>query len=93
MKEINGVVETHYGNGQLESRSHYKNDKLNGLREIWYENGEMGSRENFLPFLKHKKSPKQFGLFIINYINHLKIFSDKYFALLQVMRILILLPY
>ena len=50
MKEINGVVETHYGNGQLEPRSHYKDDKLNGLREIWYENGGMRSREDFLPF-------------------------------------------
>ena len=27
MEKLNGVVETHYDNGQLESRANYKNDK------------------------------------------------------------------
>ena len=45
----NGVVETHYDNGKLESRANYKNGKLDGLREVWHENGQQLSRENFLP--------------------------------------------
>ena len=43
MKKINGVVETHYGNGQLEERANYKNGKLDGLRESWCDNGELWS--------------------------------------------------
>ena len=31
MEKLNGVVETHYGNGQLKERANYKEGKLNGL--------------------------------------------------------------
>ena len=47
MDTKNGVVETHYGNGQLESRANYKDGKLNGLREEWYDNGQLESRETY----------------------------------------------
>ena len=40
MKKKNGVVKTYYDNGQLESRTNYKDSKLNGLHESWYENGK-----------------------------------------------------
>ena len=40
MEKLNGVVETHYSNGQLWTRENYKNGKLNGLREIWDINGK-----------------------------------------------------
>ena len=41
MEKKNGVIETHYGNGQLQSRATYKNEKLNGLFEDWHENGNL----------------------------------------------------
>jgi antitoxin component YwqK of YwqJK toxin-antitoxin module len=34
------VIETYYENGQLESRSNFKNGNLNGLHETWYDNGQ-----------------------------------------------------
>lgn len=37
----NGVVETHYKNSQLKTRSNYENDKLNGLLERWDEKGDL----------------------------------------------------
>ena len=40
----NGAVETHYGNGQLESRETYKNGERNGLSEFWYPNGQLRER-------------------------------------------------
>ena len=43
MEKINGVVETHYGNGKLQSRATYKDGELNGLRETWRINGELSS--------------------------------------------------
>ena len=43
----NGVVETHYDNGQLKSRKNYKNDKLEGLYEVWYPTGQQLSRANY----------------------------------------------
>ena len=43
----NGVVETHYKNGQLKTRSNYENDKLNGLRETWYPTGQLRERETY----------------------------------------------
>ena len=43
----NGVVETHYGNGKLQSRANYKDDKLDGLRETWYRDGELWSSANY----------------------------------------------
>ena len=39
MDSKNGVVETYYDNGQLESRVPSKDGKYNGLWENWYENG------------------------------------------------------
>ena len=33
MEKLNGVVETYYDNGQLQSRANYKGGKLDGLRE------------------------------------------------------------
>ena len=36
----NGVVETYHDNGQLKTRTNYKNDILNGLYESWYKNGQ-----------------------------------------------------
>ena len=47
MEKKNGVVETHYGNGKLESRANYKDDKLDGLYEYWYDNGQPYSRANY----------------------------------------------
>ena len=43
----NGVVETHYSNGQLRTRETFKNDKLEGLCETWHENGQLESRVNY----------------------------------------------
>ena len=43
----NGVVETHYGNGQLIESATYKDGKLEGLRENWYENGKLNSRVTY----------------------------------------------
>ena len=43
----NGVVETYYDNGQLESRANYENGELNGLRETWYENGQLMTRTHY----------------------------------------------
>ena len=37
----NGVVETHYGNGQLKSRETYKNDIPDGLFERWNKDGNL----------------------------------------------------
>ena len=46
----NGVVETYYDNGQLKTRTNYKNDILNGLCGPWYENGQLKTRTiSFLP--------------------------------------------
>ena len=47
MEKLNGVVETHYGNGQLRSRANYKDGNIDGLREVWYDNGQLQSRENY----------------------------------------------
>ena len=47
MEAKNEVVETYYDNGQLMSRSNYKNDELNGLCEIWYENGQIMARVTY----------------------------------------------
>ena len=41
MKELDGVVETYYSNGQLESRETYKDGKLNGLCETWDRDGNL----------------------------------------------------
>ena len=43
----NDVVETYYDNGQLESRSNYKNGNRDGMREIWDENGQLLTRANY----------------------------------------------
>ena len=43
METKNGVIETHYGNGQLQSRANYKDGNLNGLREDWRKNGQLRS--------------------------------------------------
>ena len=32
-----GVVETHHDNGQLKTRTNFKNGKPDGLRETWHE--------------------------------------------------------
>ena len=47
MKKLNGVVETHYGNGQLQSRANYKDDTLDCLCEAWHDNGQPWKRENY----------------------------------------------
>ena len=47
MEKKNGVVETHYSNGQLKSRANYKDGKLDGLRETWHDNGKLWSRETY----------------------------------------------
>ena len=44
METKNGVVETHYGNGQLQSRATYKDGQRDGLYEDWYDNGKPWSR-------------------------------------------------
>ena len=41
MEKLNGVVETHYENGQLEERTNYKNGKLDGLLERWNKDGNL----------------------------------------------------
>ena len=43
----NGVVETYYDNGQLQSRANYKDGKLDGLGEIWSRDGQLESRANY----------------------------------------------
>ena len=40
MEKKNGVVETHYGNGQLQSRANYKGGKRDGLCETWHSDGK-----------------------------------------------------
>ena len=47
LKKINGVIETHYGNGQLESRANYKGGKRDGLCETWQSNGQRWSRVTY----------------------------------------------
>ena len=47
MEKKNGVVETYYDNGQLASKTNYKNGERNGLRETWYENGQLESRVTY----------------------------------------------
>ena len=47
MKKLNGVVEIHYDNGQLEERANYKDGNLDGLRESWYSNGQLRSRATY----------------------------------------------
>lgn len=47
MKKKNDVVESYYDNGQLKSRTNYKNDELEGLYERWYDNGQPESRINY----------------------------------------------
>ena len=47
MGKINGVVETHYGNGQIWSRANYKDGKLDGLFETWRDNGQLWVRETY----------------------------------------------
>ena len=44
MEKLNGVVETHYDNGQLQSRANYKNGNRDGLCETWHDNGKLWSR-------------------------------------------------
>ena len=46
-KELNGVVESFYGNGQLQSRANYKDGNLDGLCEVWYDNGQLRTRANY----------------------------------------------
>ena len=43
MEKLNGVVETHYSNGQLSIRETYKNGNRDGMRETWLINGELWS--------------------------------------------------
>ena len=40
MDTKNGVVETHYDNGQLQSRANYKDGKRDGLCETWHSDGK-----------------------------------------------------
>ena len=47
MEIKNGVIETHYDNGQLKSRATYKNGKLNGLYEDWHANGKPWTKVNY----------------------------------------------
>ena len=47
MEKLNGVIETHYENGQQESRANYKDGNLNGLRETWRINGEQWSSATY----------------------------------------------
>ena len=47
MDTKNGVVETHYDNGQLESRANYKDNKRDGLCEFWFRDGKPMGRVNY----------------------------------------------
>ena len=47
MKELDGVVETFYSNGQLESRETYKGDSLDGLCERWGRDGKLSSSATY----------------------------------------------
>ena len=47
MEKTNGVVETHYGNGQLEERANYKDGNLDGLWENWDRDGQPIGRVNY----------------------------------------------
>jgi len=42
-----GLHESFYKNGQLESRGNYKNGKKHGLWESFHENGKVKHRQNF----------------------------------------------
>ena len=44
---LDGIVETHYRNGQLEQRSNYKAGELDGLIESYYEDGQLSIRANY----------------------------------------------
>ena len=46
-RELTGVQEAYYDNGQLFSRTHYKRGKLDGLYESWYDNGQQCERANY----------------------------------------------
>ena len=50
MGKINGVVETFYDNGQLQSRETYEDDELNSLCETWYDNGQPQTLNNIRNF-------------------------------------------
>ena len=43
----NGVVETHFGNGQLWSRANYKDDIASGLCEFWHRDGKPMGRVTY----------------------------------------------
>lgn len=47
MEKLNGVVETHYDNGQLKSRETYKNGNFDGLWENWDRDGKLSSSAMF----------------------------------------------
>ena len=48
----NGVVETYYDSGKLESRSNYKDGELDGMRETWYKNGQLWECEMYKDDIK-----------------------------------------
>ena len=50
MGKINGVVETHYGNGKLIESATYKDGKLDGLCEDWFDNGQPQTLNNIRNF-------------------------------------------
>lgn len=45
--ELNGLRESWYDNGQLESRANYKGGKRDGLVEEWHDNGKPWEMENY----------------------------------------------
>ena len=46
-EELNGVYEEYYENGQLKSKTSYKNDVPDGVWEEYYENGQLESKTTY----------------------------------------------
>ena len=63
MEKKNGVVETHYGNGQLESRANYKDGKLDGFID-WWHNGQIKLRANYKDGVAVKCHSQQHGVYV-----------------------------
>ena len=43
----NGVERTYHPNGQLESKTNWKDGELDGLYKEWYEDGTLAEEENW----------------------------------------------
>lgn len=44
----NGLIRTHYDNGQLQHEAHYHFNRIEGLSRTWYQNGMLEFERNFV---------------------------------------------